>query len=263
MGATHTVKTIVKALIRRTGFDLVRYAGMHPRESFPYDFDEETIEVIRAVRPYTMTSNECLCALIQAIRYVVRANIPGSIVECGVWKGGSMMAAAHTLKRLAKDDKDLYLFDTYEGMTKPSDYDADHEGQPAFIEFDRTKRTNNSSDWCYAPVEEVTRNLFSTGYNADRLRFIKGEVEDTIPRLAPNQISLLRLDTDWYESTRHELIHLMPRLAAGGVLIIDDYGYWQGNKKAVDEYLAQNNMVVLLNRIDSTARIAVINQNIQ
>jgi hypothetical protein len=240
------------------GFNLVRHSeGQPPQESFPRDFDDEAIEILRTVKPYTMTSVERQFALIQAVRYVVRANIPGSIVECGVWRGGSMMAVAHTLKRLTDDGRDLYLFDTYEGMTRPTDLDICCDGKPALIKFERTNKTSDTSDWCYASIEEVQRNLVSTGYNTNRLKFIKGKVEDTLPRSAPNQISLLRLDTDWYESTRHELIHLFPRLSAGGVLIIDDYGHWQGSKKATDEYLAQNNIFILLNRIDSTGTIAV------
>ena len=95
------------------------------------------------------------------------------------------------------------------------------------------------------------------GYNTEKLHFIKGKVENTLPEYAPKQISLLRLDTDWYESTKHELTHLFPRLVSGGVLILDDYGYWAGAKKAVDEYFSQNKTQILLNRIDQTGRIAI------
>jgi len=249
------VKKIVRGLIRRMGFDLVRIEGK--TQVLPPDFDKETIETIRAVRPYTMTSIERLFALIRAVEYVVRANIPGAIVECGVWLGGSMMAAAYTLRRFGKDNIDLYLFDTYEGMTRPTNLDINYAGEPASIEFERTKRTVDSSSWAYAPIEQVRHNLASTGYNMHRVKLIKGKVEDTIPDSAPSQISLLRLDTDWYESTRHELIHLFPRLSVGGVLILDDYGHWQGSRKATEEYLLQNNINLLLNRIDYTGRIAV------
>jgi len=251
------IKAIIKGLIRHVAFDLGRDSVRQTQESFPVDFDEEAIEIIRIVKPYTMTSVERLFALIQAVRYIVRANIGGSIVECGVWQGGSMMAVAHTIKRLGKDDRDMYLFDTYEGMTRPTDVDKSYADETASIEFERTKKTSDTSDWCYASIEQVQRNLVSTGYDPDRFKFIKGKVEDTIPRSAPSQISLLRLDTDWYESTRHELIHLFPRLAVGGVLIVDDYGHWQGSRKATDEYLAQNNIFILFNRIDYTGRIAI------
>lgn len=261
------LKNITRKLIRQVGFDVVRYrketANASPPTTslptihFPPDFDEETIEIINAVHPYTMTSPERLFALIKAVKYIVQADIPGAVVECGVWRGGSMMAAAYTLKRLGRDDRQLYLFDTYEGMTKPESLDIDYTGQPALTEFEATKRTEDSSSWCYAPLEEVRRNLASTGYDMSRVNLVKGRVEDTIPASAPERISLLRLDTDWYQSTKHELVHLFPRLSVGGVLIIDDYGYWRGSQKATDEYVRENRIPILLNRVDFCARIAV------
>lgn len=204
-----------------------------------------------------MTSPERAFALIQAVKYVVRANVPGSIVECGVWRGGSMMAVAYALQALGACDRDLYLFDTFEGMARPTDADIAYTGTNAETEFELKKTGTDSSEWCRAALDDVRSNLFSTGYDKDRLKFIKGKVEETIPDLAPDEISILRLDTDWYESTRHELVHLYPRLAKGGVLIIDDYGYWQGCRKAVDEYFAQQRTPILLNRVDHTGRIAV------
>nr|WP_236847871.1 TylF/MycF family methyltransferase [Chloracidobacterium thermophilum] len=120
------------------------------------------------------------------------------------------MAVAHTLRRLSQDKTNLYLFDTYEGMTKPDTTDVDYAGQPALVEFEATKRGDDSSSWCYAPLEEVRQNMASTGYDMSRVKFIKGKVEETLPGSAPDRISLLRLDTDWYESTRHELTHLFP-----------------------------------------------------
>jgi hypothetical protein len=103
----------------------------------------------------------------------------------------------------------------------------------------------------------VQRAVRSTGYDPGKIHLIKGKVEDTVPGAAPTKIALLRLDTDWYESTRHELEHLFPRLSPGGVIIIDDYGHWQGARRATDEFLAQHNIPLLLNRIDYTARIGV------
>jgi hypothetical protein len=97
----------------------------------------------------------------------------------------------------------------------------------------------------------------STGYDARHIAYVKGKVEETLPQDAPDQIALLRLDTDWYESTYHELVHLYPRLAVGGVLIIDDYGHWQGARRAVDQYISENKLKLLLNRVDYTARICV------
>jgi O-methyltransferase len=107
------------------------------------------------------------------------------------------------------------------------------------------------------PVEDVRRNMRSTGYDDSLVSYVVGPVETTIPAHAPDAIALLRLDTDWYESTRHELMHLYPRLSPGGILIVDDYGHWQGARRAVDEFLDATNARLLLCRIDYTGRIGV------
>jgi len=111
--------------------------------------------------------------------------------------------------------------------------------------------------WALAPLERVQQNMASTGYPAELVRYHKGKVEDTLPEAAPDGVALLRLDTDWYESTRHELVHLYPRLASGGVLIIDDYGFWRGSREATDEYLESVGWPVLLTRVDQSGRIGV------
>jgi O-methyltransferase len=223
--------------------------------SYP-DFEQDALEVIDRVRPYTMTSAERLYALIQALKYIVRAGIQGDIVECGVWKGGSMMAAALTLLALGDTSRELYLFDTFEGMSQPTEEDIDVYGRPA-SRLLASKRRVTEATRAFAPEDAVRSNLATVGYPSERLNFVKGQVEKTIPSHAPPQIALLRLDTDWYDSTRHELIHLLPRLSVGGVLIVDDYGHWRGAKHAVDEYLAEQRISLLLNRIDYTGRIAI------
>ena len=222
---------------------------MNSPNGFPPDFEASDIEIIRAVEPYTMTSTERIHALIHAVRHVVRSRIPGDMVECGVWKGGSVMAMALTLLQLGERDRSLYLFDTFSGMTPPTDRDVDFEGQQARVILDEVR--------CEASQQEVENAVFSTGYDREKIHFVRGRVEETIPAHAPELIALLRLDTDWYESTQHELLHLFPRLARGGVIIIDDYGHWRGARQAVDEYIAQNQIPLLLNRIDYTGRIGV------
>jgi O-methyltransferase len=168
-----------------------------------------------------------------------------------------MMAVALTLRQLGVSDVDLYLFDTFEGMTKPAPPDIDYAGVPAEVEFERTRLNHDSSEWCRSPIEDVQKNLLATGYPPERIKLVRGSVEQTIPVQAPDRVSLLRLDTDWYESTKHELIHMYPRLSCGGVLIIDDYGHWHGSRKATDEYFSSTTTPILLNRIDYTGRISV------
>jgi hypothetical protein len=224
----------------------------HP---FPLDFDEDDRELCLRVAPYTLTTPPRIYALARAVEYVTRRAVPGAIVECGVWRGGSVMAVALTLLRLGVTDRDLHLFDTFDGMTEPGDEDVMHTGERA-----ADLLADPSSEEKYraaAPLDQVREAVLGTGYPEARIHFVQGPVEETLPEAAPREIALLRLDTDWYSSTKHELVHLYPRLASGGVLIVDDYAYWQGARQAVDEYIAENDLALLLNRIDYTARIAV------
>jgi O-methyltransferase len=242
-----------RRILRRLGYDLVPFPP-----PWPLDFQHSDIELCRQVAPYTMTTPEAIYALAQAVRHIVLSDTPGAIVECGVWRGGSMMAVARSLLDAGRTDVDLYLFDTFEGMTAPTDRDVHWTGQRADALLEREAGDDRSLVWARASIEEVRRAMASVGYPAARVHFVEGEVERTIPDQAPERIALLRLDTDWYESTKHELIHLYPRLAAGGVLIVDDYGWWRGARQATDEYFREHPPAPLLFRIDDGgARIGV------
>lgn len=224
-------------------------------QRFPADLRGEEQEIYNAVAPYTMTSPERIAAAIHATRYVVENGIRGDIVECGVWRGGSMMAIASTLRRLNIADRKLYLYDTFEGMPEATEKDVELDGTPA--EAARAKSATNGAGWCYADETDVMTNVGSTGYPQENIHLIKGKVEETIPAVMPENISLLRLDTDWYESTKHELAHLYPRLAQHGVMIIDDYGHWQGARQAVDEFFGDQPRKPFLHRIDYTGRLII------
>ncbi len=223
--------------------------------AFPLDFEEADIELCRRVGPFTMTTPARIYALVRAVEYVSARAIPGALVECGVWRGGSMMAVALTLLRLGVTDRELYLYDTFTGMTEPSDEDVKPSGERA---ADLLASEGPDSDiWAIASLDQVREAVLSVGYPEERIHFVQGPVQETLPARAPDDIALLRLDTDWYSSTKHELVHLYPRLARGGVLILDDYAHWQGARRATDEYMSENGVTLLLNRIDNTARIAV------
>jgi len=236
-------------------FSFRRRAKRSAAASYPPDFSPATIALCDVVRPYTMTSAERIAALRQAVEHVVRHEVPGDIVECGVWRGGSMMVVARTLQDLGVERR-LHLFDTFEGMPPPEDVDRDMFGTSASDALARDDR-DTGHVWARATLEDVRHNVGSTGYPTRLVSYVQGRVEETIPARAPERISLLRLDTDWYESTRHELEHLYPRLAPGGILIIDDYGHWEGARKAVDEYVSALDSPLFLSRIDYTGRLAV------
>jgi len=219
--------------------------------------EEDFVRIYEKCRKFTGTSWERMYSLYKSVHYVLEAAIPGDIVECGVWRGGSVMLIAHTLLAAGKTDRRLFLFDTFEGMSAPTPADMDSVSRtPAEIRW-RAESQKKENTWAAASFAEVAANVLATGYPRERVVMVKGKVEETIPSHAPERIALLRLDTDWYESTKHELLHLYPRLASGGVLLLDDYGHWLGARKAVDEYFAANPPPILLNRIDYTGRVGV------
>jgi hypothetical protein len=218
--------------------------------------------IVRAALPYTMTGVARLQALVDAVRHLAGAGVPGAFVECGVWRGGSVLAMILTLQDLGRTDRELHLLDTFEGMTEPGEHDTSPFDAPA-LEHWNDARERGERPWheVFGPEafseEAVRATLLATGYPAERLHLVPGPVEQTLPGHDTGEIALLRLDTDWYESTRHELDHLYPRLVRGGVLIIDDYGHWEGARRAVDEFFADHGPPPLLHRIDYTARVAV------
>ncbi|MFF0743246.1 TylF/MycF/NovP-related O-methyltransferase [Streptomyces sp. NPDC004111] len=226
----------------------------NPGIKFPADYDDGAKDIIRAVKPFSMTSPERLNAFILATRHIVKHNIPGAIVECGVWRGGSMQACAKTLLAEGVEDRELYLFDTFEGMTPPTDEDKRLDGRSAQELLDIQGK--DRPIWAVATLDDVKSGFEKVPYPAERIHYVQGKVEDTVPGEAPEQISILRLDTDWYASTKHELEHLYSRLVSGGVLLIDDYGYWQGSRQAVDEFLEETGEQLLLLRMDE-GRIAI------
>ncbi|MCK9876713.1 TylF/MycF family methyltransferase [Frankia sp. Ag45/Mut15] len=239
------IKDGLRRAAGRAGFEVTRRPGWEA----PAGMDAEALATIRESAPFTLTDQAKVFGLIQGIRYVVRNRIPGDIVECGVWAGGSTMAAARTLLQLGDTSRRLYLFDTFEGMSAPTDLDVAPDGQTAAGLLARSDRDQAASAWCVVSLDQVRENVARIGYPPERVHFVQGKVEDTVPEHAPERIALLRLDTDWYESTRHEMEHLYPRTTPSGVLIVDDYGWWKGAQLAVDEYVAEHALPLLLNRL--------------
>ena len=249
---------IIKNILRRRGYDITHKENDNLiNTEYPPDYSKQNMEIIKKVEKFTMTSSERLNALISSVNYIVDNNIPGSFVECGVWKGGSVMAMALSLINKGTLNREIYLYDTFYGMASPDTVDVNIYGTTADDYLSAFEKSEDSIAWALAPKDKVKRNIYSTGFPKEKFKLIEGKVEDTIPGIMPEKISLLRLDTDWYESTKHEMNNLFPLLVKNGVLIIDDYGHWAGCKKAIDEYIEENNICVLLNRIDNTGRISI------
>lgn len=251
------MKTILKKIFRSMGYDLVNTKGRMEKDGVPLDItDKDFLEIFRKCDPYSYKDIVPFYSLYNSVKYIADRNIPGDLVECGVWKGGSAMLMAYTLMKAGAADRNIFLYDTFEGMSEPTSEDEDLHGNTAKKLMGEQNKIGGAV-WCYSTLEEVRRNMISTGYPEKNIILVKDKVEDAIPATMPAQISLLRLDTDWFESTYHELIHLYPLLQQKGVLIIDDYGHWKGARKAVDRYFSEHKLTVLLNRVDYSVRLAV------
>ena len=217
------------------------------------DLDPDFNDTVESVKPFTMTSIERLYGLYKTVQFIVNARIPGDMLECGTWKGGSMMLVAKTLLAMGDTSRTLYLFDTFEGHPKPdAEKDVDLWGNKAVNEWVNYAKTDETSDWAYVSIDEVRANMLSTGYPEDKIRLVKGMVEKTAAANVPDKLSMLRLDTDWYESCRVGLEVFWPVLSAAGVLIIDDYGHYKGQREAVDAYFAHAPQ--LMHRVDYSCR---------
>lgn len=200
-------------------------------------------DLIERAKKYSKASLERLRAMEEALRTLDRENVTGDVVECGVWRGGHIILA-----RLVSPLRECWAYDTFDGMPEPGPYDRKRSGDKPPPD----KALNKN--WTKAAVEEVMANFIREGvWNDDLINLIPGMVEQTLldPMNLPDTISLLRLDTDWYQSTKIELEVLWPRLVKGGFLIVDDYGHWMGARKAVDDFFGPT--VSHFKQIDYTA----------
>lgn len=259
--------------------------GVVTPDQFRIDIPPEFLSLWEEVCGFTMTSLERGFALHQATRYLCDAAVAGDVVECGVWRGGSCMLVAKTLLAAARGangsrpgssrgagprgggsevaaarERSIWLYDTFAGPTRPTDRDRiawNGKGVVERWEADRRGEARNFTGWAVGR-DEVAANMRAAGWPPEATHLVAGDVLETLEAHLPERIALLRLDTDWYESTARELEVLYPRLVQGGVLIIDDYGHFEGARRAVDDYFAPaTGRHILLNRIDYTGRIGV------
>lgn len=256
MGDRLVIKNSIRATFGALGYTVSRRSvHEHPAEA-----SSDQCKIIEFVRPYTMTSDDRIWAALAATTYIAKNQIPGSFVECGVWRGGTAMAIAMQLALLEVFERQIELYDTFEGMTLPSDKDVERASKrSAGSMFERKKREEGRKGWCYSSKIEVETNLRSIDYPFDRFCLVQGDVMQTLQNPKSGPIALLRLDTDWYESTKFELNQLYPRLSKGGVCIVDDYGHWEGARRAVDEYLFEHEISPLMTKVDYSGRMWIKN----
>jgi hypothetical protein len=194
--------------------------------------------------PISMIRDHRFAANILAVEHVLENNLDGDIVEVGVWKGGSVVSMLMTLIKNNNTSKKIHLYDTFEGMTPHTEKDFDLQGRAA------GHLINSDPFWlCVSPLEEVKNNISKTRYPEDLISYHKGDICKA--NFIPSKISFLRLDTDWYESTKCELEKFYDSVVSGGIIMLDDYGHWQGCKKAVDEFLLDKPNIKII-KIDYT-----------
>jgi len=246
-----------KSIFKKFGLQVV------PLENKPlqYHYPEATefeINLAKLCSKFSLTGYDRLFCLIRAIEHINHNNLEGDFVECGVWKGGNLILFQKMIERLNLKNKKIYGYDTFEGMSEPTDFDADTfmGGLKAKEHMNlQPKDINVDNIHAYAPLDMVKSIYSGNTDKNNNLTLVKGKVEDTLkdPKNVPEKISILRLDTDWYESTKVELEILYPRLIKNGILIIDDYGEWSGSRKATDEYFKDKKITMF--KIDRGARL--------
>ena len=253
MDAQYKAKELIHKMFSAFGYKIMA------KNTFNYDVDltDQEKKILNYVlkNRLTMGGKDNLAATILAVRYVCQNKIKGDFVECGVWRGGHGIAAALTFDLYQSKNK-IICFDTFLGMTKPTDKDFRiYNNEKAITKFNSSSRENHNT-WCYASFEEVENNFLRANVSKANFQLIKGDVAETLPKFEVDAISFLRLDSDWYESTKVELKYLWPLLAVNGVLVVDDYGHWQGSKKAVDEFF-QSSPTILFHAIDYKSRSGI------
>lgn len=249
-----------EALELSAALDATKFPKSYERNYYK-DFTAEEKCTLLEASLVTIASGEAIVELVRSVGHVLRNDISGAFVECGTFQGGNAVVMIRTLLNAGVTDRDIYLYDTFEGFPKPEAIDYEYNVGPALDTWSKFKETGDtsedSSDWLRYPLEKVKERVLGLGYPAERIHFVKGLVENTIPATSPEKIAILRLDTDFYRSTKHELIHFYPRLQHGGIMIIDDYGALEGARVATDEYLKENKIPYFPARIDEHVRIGV------
>jgi O-methyltransferase len=202
-----------------------------------------------------------------AINYILKNNIEGVIIECGVDSGDFEHVWIDELMR-NNVVRDIYLYDTFGGLTKPTEYDytckdAVYYSMSKEDVYNTWKHhiiNEKINGWCYTPLENVQNRLNSTGYPQNNLHYIVGDVMETLrdKTKIPEKIAILRLDTDWYESSKYELEQMYDNVVVGGVIIFDDYYHWDGQRRATDEFFLSRNIVYDFVNIGNHKTAAII-----
>jgi len=259
------MKKALRSLLEAAG--LRRARADRPPRPLGYDFEAEAMELIGVIRSHTMTTIPRLVTLYQQVRYCETTGLTGAFVECGVWKGGAIGLMALANLRHGAVRRDLHLFDAYTEICEP---DAQVDGARAVQETRKWTDGKGGSEGRLCPLigfydtmggpgtlEDNRRLLEGTiGYPPERIHYHQGWFQDTVPTVAPTigPIAILRLDGDWYASTKICLDYHYDHVVSGGIVIIDDYATYDGCRKAVDQFIAARGLKIFLSHVDKDCR---------
>jgi len=252
------MRNIINNILKK--FDLEVVKKQNRAFQMPVELTLDECKIIDYVisNKLTMVSYERAITTLMAVKHAISSCIQGDFVEAGVWRGGNSLIAAAMFK-LYGVKKKVWLFDTFKGMTAPTDIDIQASNLVSAKLRYQSAQHDDHNEWCYSSLDDVKSNFLRMNLLSENIIFVEGDVCQTLTESEniPTAICCLRLDTDWYESTFKELEVLYPRLSEGGSLILDDYGHWSGAKKATDEYFSKHKNRPFLQYTDYTGRVAV------
>jgi len=269
------MKKHLKKLFNKIGFDIVRHrsaieANLNFDENLNYELETEAVKCISVVKNNTMLSKRRLVTLYQQVAYCEKYNIPGSFVECGVWKGGATGLMALANLTLSDERRQLHLFDAFQEICEP---DAFVDGERALREVKELTGNSDRNQGRLQPLIGIYDSMGGVGtldenkqlletdinYPSDNINYHVGWFQETLPSVHEqiDKIAILRLDGDWYASTKICLEYLFNKVVKGGIVIIDDYGTYDGCRKAFDEFAELNEIQCFLGSIDSDCRFFV------
>ena len=258
------MKQILKKIIYKLNNILKKYnlrvTVQNTKKLFNFkSLSNDEIKKINKILKLTMVSQENLAFLVSVIKYLKKNQIKGDYAETGIWKGGISILSYQMFLEKNKKRKRFYLYDTFEGMVKPGKFDKKLNRDLSQV-MDKWKKTLKTKEgWNFSSLDEVKKNIIKICGKRSLKDFclIKGKVENSLKnkKNLPKKICLLRLDTDFYNSTKAELDYLFNRVSKGGVIIFDDYSNWLGAKKAIDNFF--KNKKYLLCKIDNNSRFII------
>ncbi len=262
------IKRVIKSL--GAGFGIERPV-QPPKHDDPYELvdaiEVAAKEVIAVVRPYTMCHDATLITLFRQVVHCEKYDIPGALVECGVWKGGAAGLMARANLACGKERRDLHLFDSFQDICEP---DESVDGERALCDVRRYAGAAAGTSGALTPIPggydafggpgtlEGNRHLLEDiiNYDPGYIHYHKGWFQETVPASSADigDIAILRIDGDWYHSVKVCLAYLYPKVVSGGFTIVDDYRYYEGCTKAVDEYREEHGISAFLHHADYSSK---------